>query len=131
MPVTCSSCQHPTDRYVKRRLPSGSWQVTCHVCAKPRHAGPGCLNPFSDLRLDHAHNELGQPIQVSSLRQLRAAESRYNFKSWVANTDAKNFDTPPPAKTPDLFEQMSESGGWLHPEIAEGMVAEMREAGEI
>ena len=53
------------------------------------------FNPFGDLRLEHIYDEAGKPIRVTSLRQLQAAESRYNFASVVGNMDAANVDTPP------------------------------------
>jgi hypothetical protein len=132
MPATCSHCRLLADRYTTRRDPAThAWLVTCHVCAKPRHAGGGCLNPFAALTLTHARDELDQPIQVSSLRQLRQAEQRYHFKSVVANSDERGFDTPPSTRTPDLFEQMSQETKWLYPDVAESLVREMREAGEL
>lgn len=57
-----------------------------------------CFNPFSDLTLDHISTEDGAKLRVTSLRQLQAAESRYNFASVVANMDAANVDTPPQQK---------------------------------
>lgn len=88
-------------------------------------------NPFSALRLDHVHNELGQPVEVTSLRQLQQAEKHYKFKSLVANEREADFDKPPQHRQKDLFEATSESGGWLYPELAEAMIPELREAGEI
>ena len=45
--------------------------------------------------MDHVHDEYGKPIRVTSLRQLQAAESRYNFASVVGNMDDANVNTPP------------------------------------
>src|SRR5271156_6138989 len=54
-----------------------------------------CINPYSDLTIQHVHDEHGKPIHVTSARQLGEAEQRYNFASVVRNMDAKNFDAPP------------------------------------
>ena len=53
-----------------------------------------CANPF-DLTLDHVHDEFGQKLHVSSIRELSAAEKRFGFQSVVLNSDAQNFDDPP------------------------------------
>lgn len=50
-----------------------------------------CATPFSDLTLDHIHNEAGQPIRVTSIHQLREAEKKYNFVHHVANHNEANF----------------------------------------
>jgi hypothetical protein len=88
-------------------------------------------NPFAALRLDHVHDEFGSPLEVTSLRQLQAAEKQYKFRSLVANEREADFDKPPQHRQKDLFEATSEAGGWLHPEIAIPMIEELREAGEI
>lgn len=83
------------------------------------------------MELEHAHDEMGNPVRVTSLRQLQDAERRYGFKSLVANEREADFDKPPQHRQKDLHEATSEAGGWLYPEIAESMVQEMRESGEI
>lgn len=83
------------------------------------------------MELEHAHDEFGQPVRVSSLRQLQAAERRYGFKSLVANEREADFDKPPQHRPKDLMEATSAAGGWLYPEIAESMIQELREQGEI
>jgi hypothetical protein len=83
------------------------------------------------LTLDHVTDEAGRPVEVTSLRQMQEAETRYRFKSLVANEREADFDKPPQTREKDLFEATTESGGWLYPEIVEAMLPELRAAGEI
>lgn len=127
--MTCSRCGHDSTSFSVRLSPSGL-RAVCRHCSAPR-LRESVINPFASLRLDHAHDELGNPIEVTSLRQLQQAEKRYWFRSLVANERAADFDKPPQHRQKDLFEATSESGGWLYPEVAEAMIPELREAGEI
>jgi hypothetical protein len=127
----CSSCSQPTTSYRQRLLASGRWQVTCLVCANPQHSSLAAANPFQELVLDHVLDEMDQPLRVTSLRQLREAEQRYHFRSLVANENSENFDKPPQSDKGDMFKRMSDENRWLYPEIAESMVAEIRESGEL
>lgn len=127
--MICSRCQHDSTSFSIRLTSSGS-RVVCRHCSSPR-LRESVANPFASLRLDHAHDELGNPIEVTSLRQLQSAEKRYKFRSLVANERAADFDKPPQHQPQDLFRATSESGGWLYPEVAEALIPELREAGEI
>ena len=132
MPATiCTDCNQPTLNYRQRLLPSGRWKITCNVCANPQHSNLAVATPLAELVLDHQHDELGRPLRVTSLRQLREAEQRLGFRSLVANEDARNFDRPPQSDRGDMFQRMSDEGQWLYPEVAESMLAEMRESGEL
>jgi hypothetical protein len=81
--------------------------------------------------MEHVHGDDGQPLNVSSLRELREAEKRHQFKSLVANESECDFQKPPQHREKDLFERTSEAGGWLFPDVAEGLIYEMRETGEL
>jgi hypothetical protein len=66
------------------------------------------LNLFSDLTLEHVHDERGKPIRVTSIHQLREAEKRYQFSHHVANSMEKNFETPRQQRTysvADLYQR--------------------------
>ena len=127
--MICSRCGHDTPSF-RVRLTSFGPQTICRHCSSP-HPRESVANPFSALRLDHAYDESGNPVEVTSLRQLQEAEKRYKFKSLVANEREADFDKPPQHRQKDLFEATTESGGWLYPELAEAMIPELREAGEI
>jgi hypothetical protein len=137
MAAICSICGKESVHYRQRVAPAvfegerPQFIVTCQTCLNPRHAELAGTNPLGSLTLTHVHDELGQPVRVTSLRQLRAAEQRYHFRSVVANQDAANFDTPPEHKTGNILESMSNENKWLYPEVAEAMLKDMREAGEI
>jgi hypothetical protein len=122
-------CTHDSPTYSIRLTPAGP-RTICRNCRHPR-LRQSVANPFSSLRLDHAHDELGNPVEITSLRQMQQAERRYKFRSLVANEREADFDKPPQHRQKDLFEATSESSGWLYPEIVEAMLPELREAGEI
>lgn len=123
------NCGHDSSTFSVRLSPLGP-RTICRNCRSPRMR-ESVANPFACLRLDHAHDELGNPVEVSSLRQLQMAERRYKFRSLVANEREADFNKPPQHRQKDLFEATSESGGWLYSEIAEAMIPELRAAGEI
>lgn len=122
-------CGHESSCFTINVSPRGPRRV-CRNCRSPR-VRESVFNPFASMELEHAHDELGQPVRVSSLRQLQAAERRYGFKSLVANEREADFDKPPQTRDKDLFEETSAAGNWLYPEIAEGLIKEMRDQGEI
>lgn len=126
--MTCD-CGHNSPSYSVRLTAAGP-RTRCRTCLTPPRRGSS-VNPFAALTLDHATDEQGQPVSVSSLRQLREAEQRYQFKSLVANERESKFDHPPQQRHQDLLERTTESGGWLYPEIAEQQIRELREQGEI
>jgi hypothetical protein len=122
-------CTHDSPAFSVRLTPSGP-RTVCRNCRSPRMR-ESVANPFSALRLDHAHDELGNPVEVTSLRQLQIAERRYKFRSLVANEREADFNKPPQHRQKDLFDATTESGGWLHPEIALPLIDELRAEGEI
>jgi hypothetical protein len=122
-------CGHDSSCFTINVSPRGPRRI-CRACRSPR-LRESVHNPFANLELTHATDESGQPVRVTSLRQLQAAERRYGFKSLVANEREADFDKPPQTRDKDLFEATSESGGWLYPEIAQDMIRELREEGEI
>lgn len=132
-------CGHDSSVYSLSLTPTGP-RTRCRACQFPRRR-ESVSNPFASLRLDHAHDEQGNPVEVSSLRQLQMAEKRFRFKSVVANTDATNFDKPLQTKPKSVLQQMddpwTDSDGvfhdshWLHPEVAREMICELEAEGEI
>lgn len=62
-------------------------------CVKDR-AQASAVNPYADLTLEHVYDEHGQPVRITSSRQLSEAEQRYNFASVVRNMDENNIDKP-------------------------------------
>jgi hypothetical protein len=133
MAAICTTCSRSTIHYKQKLAPEGAaskWIITCHACANPRHSEL-TANPLGDLTLTHVTDEAGQPVRVTSLRQLREAEKRYHFSSVVANSDAANFDTPPAHTSGDVLSEMSRENKWLYPEVAEQMLADMRRSGEL
>jgi len=123
------ACGHDATHYTIRLTASGP-RTCCRACRSPR-LHQSIVNPYASLRLEHATDDLGNPLEVSSLRQLREAERRYHFRSLVANEREADFDKPPQHQPKDLLEQTTEQGGWLYPEVAEGLIREMRETGEL
>lgn len=127
--MICSRCGCDSSSYSVRLTTMGARRI-CRHCSSSR-ARQSVVNPFASLRMDHVHDEFGQPVEVTSLRQLQQAERRYKFRSLVANEREADFDKPPQHRQKDLFEATSESGGWLYPDVVEAMLPELREAGEI
>jgi hypothetical protein len=127
--MICDTCGCDSSTYSVRLTAAGPRRC-CRVCRSPR-LRQSVANPFANLRLEHAHDELGNPVEVTSLRQLQEAEKRYKFRSLVANERSADFDKPPQHRQKDLFEATTEAGGWLYPEIVEALIPELREAGEI
>ena len=127
--MICSRC-HSDSSSFSIRITSRGVERVCRHCTSP-HARQSVVNPYAALRLDHVTDESGQPVEVTSLRQLQQAERRYKFRSLVANEREADFNNPPQHRQKDLFEATSEAGGWLYPELAEKMIPELREAGEI
>lgn len=127
------------------KFANGNSYTECKVCEYPRHSVAVCTNPYSDLTLTHCLDEQGQPVRVTSKRQLLEAEKRYNFRSLVAHTDSINFDKPPQDKLANLHpadriaQQMQEQVGrrdskgnklgFLYPEVANAQLRELKEKG--
>jgi hypothetical protein len=95
----CSKCGHETTRSTTvfdfdadRRL-LGKF-VFCRVC-RPSQSVDTAKNPFANLTLDHVKDERGQKVTVNSLKELRAAEKRYNFALAVASDDGGTAAAPP------------------------------------
>lgn len=119
MPAICSNCGQSTTRYTSKLL-DGKFRDTCYVCENPRHnlfSGHGA-NMFSDLTLTHVTDERGQPVRVTSRRQLHEAETRYKFRHHAANYDEANWDKPPQMPSGSIQDNVR----WLYPELAERML---------
>lgn len=126
--MICERCGHDSSCFSVRLTSTGPRRI-CRQCRTPR-SRESVVNPY-DLTLDHVHDHSGQPLRVTSLRQLQQAEKEFQFKSLVGNERECDFDKPPQHRPKDLFDATTESGGWLYPELVEQMIPELREAGEI
>lgn len=127
--MICDQCNHEASVYTRKATRSGM-KTVCRSCQTGR-VRTSVYNPFAELVLDHVRDHNDRPVHVSSLRQLREVEKQHHCVSLIANSDERNFDTPPQKKSPTVADQMGREGKWLYPEIAEPMYREMREAGEV
>ena len=99
MPDICDKCGHETTRSITlfdfdedRRLRGKA--VFCRVCRPVQNVNVA-KNPFENFTLDHVKDERGQKVTVNSLKELRAAEKRYNFALAVASDDGGTAAAPP------------------------------------
>jgi hypothetical protein len=137
MAAVCEGCGAETNQYTMRFF-SGRAHYECRVCSHPRHRASQCVNPYENLVLEHVHDEFGKPVRVTSRRQLQQAEKRYNFRSVVGNYLEENFDKPPQQRKMSPIDEVTTAGragkkdakgnriGWMYPEVAEKMLAEVR-----
>jgi len=89
----CGTCNKEVVR--QRFLPESQiWVGVDCGCARTIAMG-SLANLWSDLTLDHIHDERGQKVRVTSIHQLREAEQRYGFKHHLANQSSEHFDIPP------------------------------------
>lgn len=54
-------------------------------------------NPFAtsgELVLDHVMDGSGNKVRVTSMRELRQAENKFNFEHVASNNDRSNWDKP-------------------------------------
>lgn len=122
--MICDSCFEEVSVYTRRH-----GKTTCRLCRSGKVRS--CADGFQSLTLTHVRDSHDRPITVTSLRQMRQIEREHHCLSAVVNLDSKHVDEPPQMRKTDAFQEMSRSGGWLYPEIAEPMLAEMRESGEL
>lgn len=128
--VRCGKCGHDTTSYTMK-FRANSVQYECHVCEHPPISDARCANPFSEIVLDHVTGEDGRPLRVTSSRQLREAEKKYNFRSLVAHTDEANFDKPPQRNQESIADAMTRTNKWMYPDVAIPMMKEMKARGEL
>jgi hypothetical protein len=93
--LTCDDCGERVHR--ARVLTSG--KTVGHDCRCARSVGVmvDADNPFrtsGELTLQHVHGEDGNPLRVTSMRELQAAENKYHFNHIPTNMDRSNWDTP-------------------------------------
>ena len=124
MSFHCDECGEERDGRYTMKFYGSLVRTTCHACDHPVHSSQA-VNMFSDLPLDHVLDESGQPIRVTSRRQLHEAERRYGFKSLVANFDEANFDKSPQAPSNQIADHMK----FLYPDTAKSMMADIRRRG--
>ena len=95
MAQTCGSCGKENYRVV---FVSGRSQWLGAECGCLRlQIGRDMDNPFStsgELTLDHVLDGEGKKVRVTSLRELRQAESKHNFEHVASNNDRGNWDKP-------------------------------------
>lgn len=118
MSATCQSCNHEVQRYVTKFHASGAITTTCHTCEHPVHSSTVGAIPSDGLVLDHVLDESGKPVRVTSLRQLREAETRYHFRSLIGHTDEANFDKPPQQPTGTIADFMTREKKWAYEDTA-------------
>lgn len=76
----------------------GTSTVYCHLHIPRAHligSVDSCKNVFDNFTLQHVKDESGKKVTVNSLKELRAAEKKYNFALAVASDDGGKADTPP------------------------------------
>lgn len=100
MAQRCDGCGK--DNYRVRFI--GGKFLGTECCIRDIAIAAGATNPYGDLTLSHIHDEKGQPVRITSSRQLAAAEQRFNFSSVVRNMEQKNFDAPPTARRQGIGE---------------------------
>jgi hypothetical protein len=127
--MLCDECQLDASVY-SRRLTKGGFKTLCRSCLSPR-TRPSCYNAFAELSLDHVRDANDRPVRVTSLRQLREVEKQHRCLSAVANLDAAHVDEPPQHKPGSAFKTMTDENRWLYPEVAQEMLKDMQESGEI
>ena len=98
MARACDNCGCTTNS--RLRLQGGKFLGVDHCrCARAARARQSVNNPFGDLTLEHVKEEFGNPVHVSSIRQLEQAERRLNFSSVILAQDERNIDAPPIQRT--------------------------------
>lgn len=100
MALKCDECGETVYRV---RFRAGRFLGVDCRCVREANAA-NCINPYGDLTLAHIHDEHGEPVRVTSSRQLAEAEKRFNFSSVVRNMEQKNFDAPPQARRQGITE---------------------------
>jgi hypothetical protein len=94
VPNLCDNCGESVHR---TRFTGGKFiGIDCR-CFREQQI-KSAVNPFSDLTLEHIHDESGNKVRVTSLRQLQEAEKRFNFASAVANFDESHVNYAPQQK---------------------------------
>jgi hypothetical protein len=92
MANVCESCHEVVYR---TRFVRGRWLgLDCRCFADPP-VEAGATNPYADLTIEHVYGDDNKPIRVTSARQLREAEKRFEFCSVVANMESRHFDDAP------------------------------------
>ena len=93
MAQQCSQCGQ--DNY-RLTFVGGKWLGTECGCIRLRILRD-MDNPFAtagELTLQHVHDSEGRPVRVTSLRELRQAESKFGFEHVASNADRANWDKP-------------------------------------
>lgn len=95
MSQQCDSC-HKDNYRVTFVAGRGQWLGTECGCLRIQIARD-MDNPFAtsgELVLDHVRDGDGNKVRVTSLRELRQAESKHNFEHVASNADRSNWDKP-------------------------------------
>lgn len=96
-PSVCAVCSEVVVRPTIIFDDSGS-RIYCRRHIPRRHligAVDRAKNVFANFTLDHVRDEHGKKVTVNSVKELRAAEKRYNFSLACATNDNGNVDEPP------------------------------------
>ena len=100
MSQRCDQCEKVV--YRRKYMPKRKiWLGVDCGCVKADSVPRSCANPW-DLTLDHVHDEFGQKLHVSSIRELSDAEKRLGFQHVVLNQDRQNWDDPPQQAPVDM-----------------------------
>ena len=98
MPFICCKC--PTDKNSHQRgisyFRNGEFVEYCRVHDPANRAAlTAARNVFEGFTLDHVKDENGKKIKVNSLKELRAAEKKYQFVLDCATNDNGDVSKPP------------------------------------
>ena len=94
--MQCDQCHEVVYRQVFQGGAFRGVECGCSAGFAERRDAPKDM--YSDLVLEHVHDEHGRQVRVTSSRQLAEAEKRYNFASVVRNMDSVRINDAPQQK---------------------------------
>lgn len=109
--MTCPECGATVCR---ERLVGDKFKgVDCGCAGKEMLRKEAEKNMYSDLTLEHVHDERGNKVRVTSSRQLSEAQKRYEFASVVHSMNSENIDRAPvqkPLSVSDIYRRKFAGG---------------------
>lgn len=93
MANVCEGCTQSVYRTIFNTAKKQWLGVECG-CTRRARAQMSTGSMF-DITFDHVHDQFGNKVHVSSIRELERAEKTFGFQSVVLNKDAQNFDDAP------------------------------------
>ena len=109
--ATCKQCGGTVGRL--RLVGNGFFGIDCGCAGMTAIRKEAGQNPYSDLTLDHVHDERGNKVRVTSSRQLSEAQNRYEFASVVHSMNSDNIDRAPaqrPMTVGDVYKRKFAGG---------------------